>query len=180
MSISEWIIIPRNFRHTYDMAHTFPVMRGTMTLRYIVAIATVIAFTAFIPAQSTAKGKKGKLNETISVTLHDPTGQSGPDYFDSGLNALFTVDHEATVLCHGVMDAHVEEGDVVIGIFVDGQEDPDPMTWPNFGQHKAFLRSFTVPAGTHSVSVRVKDSENPPGGQPFAGVGERRMVVQVF
>lgn len=150
-----------------------------MTSQFAVAIATALALT-FIPANGIAKGKKGKLNETISITLHDQTGQSGPDYFDSGLNASFTVDHEATVLCHGVMDAGVEEGDVVIAIFVDGQEDPDPMTWPNFGRQKAFLRSFTISPGTHTVSVRVKDSESLPGGQPSVFTGERRMVVQIF
>lgn len=54
------------------------------------------------------------------------------------------------------------------------------MTWRNFNTPKSFLRSFTVPPGTHVVSVRVKDSVNEPGSQPSVFMGERRVVVQIF
>ena len=145
-------------------------------------ILSILLVASLAPLPIAAKGKKGKLNETISVTRTERVELNVPGNTDTdvdGLTVSVTVDHEAIVLVHGVLGfGQRNYGFVQVGISVDEQDDPEPLQYltnddtPNV---LPLLRSVTLQPGTHSIRVRMRQSV------ALQGVlFDRRFVVLVF
>lgn len=158
-------------------------MRNTIV--FVLAVMIGLA-----PSTVSGKGKKGRLNESLTVTRRDlveVVRQGSTEFADvDGLVLNVTVDHQAIVVCHGVMVVNSDTpGLYEVGIAVDGTADPEPLVHsvPATGLESfPILRSVTLTPGTHVLTVQIRGVFS--DGTPRPGLDlylrSRRLVALVY
>lgn len=153
-------------------------------------VLVLVTVLGCVPSAVDAKGKKGRLNESLTVTRRDQVDfvhQGSTDYVDvDGLTLSVTVDHEAIVVCHGVVVLESgAAGFYEVGISVDGAADPEalPQYVPIQGSVSfPILRSVTLSQGTHVLKVQMRglygDGTPRPGFE--VSLYARRMIALVY
>ena len=149
----------------------------------------LVTMLGCVPSAVEAKGKKGRLNESLTVTRRDEIDlerRGSTDFVDvDGLTVTVTVDHEAVVVCHGVVVAGSDSpGLHDLGLSVDGVADPEPLSQnvPTQTVSLPVLRSVTLSPGTHVLKVQIRgafgDGTPRPDFQVY--LRNRRLVVLVY
>lgn len=145
-------------------------------MQRLLALALLLAVAA-CPLSVEAKGKKGKLNKVVEITRHDfhdlDTDVPGPVEIE-GLAVSIELDHEATVLIHGIVGVGGDFGS--LRVVIDGQPESDPLYFPG-GRPVPILHTATLSPGTHEIKIAAYARD---GEFLHFGYGERRLVVIVF
>ena len=155
-----------------------------------VIVLFLVTVLGCVPSAVDAKGKKGRLNESLSVTRRDRVEivrRGSTDFVDvDGLTLTVTVDHEAVVVCHGVVGAGSDTpGFYEVGLSVDGVADPEPLPHhvPTQGSVSLpILRSVTFSPGTHVLKVQIRGvfGDGTPRPEFELYLWSRRLVVLVY
>lgn len=144
----------------------------------IIALVLVLSL-ALWPATVDAVAKKGKLTKVVEITRHDfvDIDTDQPSVHIDGFDTTIVLDHEATVLVHGVLVVSNDSGQFAPTVVVDDVPDPDPLVFVSGAI--PILHSITLAPGTHSLSVVVFGVNGHPVPLGF-GYRDRRLVILVF
>lgn len=161
-------------------------------------LSCVLALGLFIaPAAAQQKIHKKAKGQGLTAALDRHTSEEtsilGTTTWTpiAGTDATFTVDHQATIIVHGLVDVRAgqfEHGLGFISVSIDGQADT---AVPRLGLASSGLGPYrtTVPLlymttlapGTHTVRLEWRISEDAGGDQTYGFTAEnRRMYALIY